>query len=73
MFIYHHPPHRNNVTVPHGRPKLRSRLHFNHNREGDHEVHDGHVVALDIYVYIYITYVNLVVVATLYNCSMHGH
>jgi hypothetical protein len=42
----HHPPHPDNVTVPHGRPNLRSRLHFSHNREGDHEVHKGHVVAL---------------------------
>jgi hypothetical protein len=25
---------------------LRSRLHFGHNREGNHEVHKGHVVAL---------------------------
>jgi hypothetical protein len=28
-----------NVTAPHGRPKLRSRLHFGH------EVHKGHVMA----------------------------
>jgi hypothetical protein len=34
IFIYHDPPHRDNVTAPHGRPKLRSRLHFGHNREG---------------------------------------
>jgi hypothetical protein len=34
IFIYHHPPHRDNVTAPHGRPTLRSRLHFNHSREG---------------------------------------
>jgi hypothetical protein len=27
-------------------PSLRSPLHFSHNQEGDHEVHDGHVVAL---------------------------
>jgi hypothetical protein len=27
-------PHRDNVTAPHGRPNLRSRLHFGHNREG---------------------------------------
>jgi hypothetical protein len=32
--IYHHPPHRDNVTASHGRPNLRSRLHFGHNREG---------------------------------------
>jgi hypothetical protein len=34
------------VTAPLGRPNLRSRLHFGHNREGDHEVRKGHVVAL---------------------------
>jgi hypothetical protein len=34
IFIYHHPPHRDNVTAPHGLPNLRSRLHFGHNREG---------------------------------------
>jgi hypothetical protein len=33
--------------MPHGRPNLRSLLHFSHNQEGDHEVHDGHVVALE--------------------------
>jgi hypothetical protein len=32
--MYHHPPHRDNVTAPDGRPNLRSRLHFGHNREG---------------------------------------
>jgi hypothetical protein len=45
--IYHHPPHWDNVTAPHGRPNPRSQLHFSHNEEGDHKVHDGHVVALD--------------------------
>jgi hypothetical protein len=34
--------------MPHGHPNLRSQLHFSHNQEGDHEVHDGHVVALDL-------------------------
>jgi hypothetical protein len=34
------------ITAPHGRPNLRSRLHFGHNQEGDHEVHKGHVVVL---------------------------
>jgi hypothetical protein len=34
IFIYHHPPHRMNVTAPHGRPNLRSRLHFGQNQEG---------------------------------------
>jgi hypothetical protein len=33
--------------MSHGRPNLRSRLHFGHNQEGDHEVHDGLVVALE--------------------------
>jgi hypothetical protein len=44
--IYHHPPHRDNVTVPHGHPNIRSRLHFSHNGRGDHKVHKGHLVAL---------------------------
>jgi hypothetical protein len=34
IFVYHHPPHRDNVTAPHERPKLSSRLHFGYNREG---------------------------------------
>jgi hypothetical protein len=46
IFIYHHPPHPNNVTAPHGRPNIRSPLHFGHNRRGDHKVHKGNVVAL---------------------------
>jgi hypothetical protein len=28
-------------------PNLSSQLHFSHNQEGDYEVHDGHVVALE--------------------------
>jgi hypothetical protein len=32
VFMHHHPPHRGNVTVLHGLPNLRSRLHFGHNR-----------------------------------------
>jgi hypothetical protein len=43
---YNHVSHRDNVTAPYGRPKLRSRLHFSHNREWDHEDHQGHVVVL---------------------------
>jgi hypothetical protein len=31
---YSYPPHWDNVTAPHGRPNLRSRLLFGHNREG---------------------------------------
>jgi hypothetical protein len=45
--MYHHPPHRDNVTARHGLPNLRSWLHFSHNREGGQEVHKGHVVALE--------------------------
>jgi len=30
---YHHSHHRDNVTAPHGRPNLRSRLHFCHAQE----------------------------------------
>ena len=32
--IYHPSRHRDNVTAPHGRPNLRSRLHFPHSQEG---------------------------------------
>jgi len=34
---YHHSHHRDNVVGPHGRPSLRSRLHYRHNQEGNHE------------------------------------
>jgi hypothetical protein len=37
--MYHHPPHWDNITAPHGRPNLRSLFHFGHNQEGDHKVH----------------------------------
>jgi len=30
ILLYHHSHHRDNVTAPHGRPNLRSRLHFCH-------------------------------------------
>ena len=43
---YHHSHHRDNVVAPHGRPNLRSRLHYRHNREGNHESSSEHVVAL---------------------------
>jgi hypothetical protein len=38
--------HTDNVTAPHGRPNVRSRLHSCLAQE-DHEVHKGHVVALE--------------------------
>jgi hypothetical protein len=44
--MYHHPPHRDNVTAPHWHPSLRSRLHLATTGRGDHEVLEGHVVAL---------------------------
>ena len=44
---YHHSHHRNNVTAPHGRPNLRSRLHCCHVQEGGPRSRQGHVVALD--------------------------
>ena len=34
FLLYHHSHHRDNVTAPHGRPNLRSRLHFCHAQEG---------------------------------------
>jgi hypothetical protein len=46
-YIYHPSHHRDNVTAPHGRPNLRSRLHFRHSQEGDHESSYEHVVALE--------------------------
>jgi hypothetical protein len=47
IFIYHHPPHRDNVTAPHGRPKLKVGYTSATTGRGDLEVHKGHVVALD--------------------------
>jgi len=52
--LYHHSHHRDNVTAPHGRPNLRSRLHCCHAQEGGQRSPHGHVVALDEYIYIYI-------------------
>jgi len=43
---YHHSHHRDNVTAPHGRPNLRSRLHSCHAQEGGPRGPQGHVVAL---------------------------
>ena len=44
----HHSHHRDNVTAPHGRPNLRSRLHCCHAQEGGPRRPQGHVVvALD--------------------------
>ena len=37
-YISHPSHHRDKVTAPHGRPNLRSRLHFRHSQEGVHEV-----------------------------------
>jgi hypothetical protein len=53
IFIYHHPPHRDNVTAPDGRPNLRSRLHFGHNQEGDHEVY------MDVVFFIFLSLLSL--------------
>ena len=39
----HHSHHRDNVTAPHGRPNLRSRLHFCHAQEGRPRSPQGHV------------------------------
>ena len=46
ILLYHHSHHRDNVTAPHGRPKLRSRLHFCHAQEGGPRSPQGYVVAL---------------------------
>ena len=46
--------HRDNVVAPHGRRNLRSRLHYRHNQEGNHESSQELVVALEnIYIYIH--------------------
>ena len=46
--IYHPSHRRDNVTAPHGHPKLRSRLHFRRSQEGgNHESSYEHVVALE--------------------------
>jgi hypothetical protein len=37
---------KSTVTVPYGRPNVRSRLHFGHNREGGQRSVCGDVVAL---------------------------
>ena len=45
--IYHHSHHRYNVTAPHGRSSLRSRLHSCHAQEGGPRSPQGHVVAFE--------------------------
>ena len=41
LLVFHlptyHSHHRDNVVAPCGRPNLRSRLHYRHNQEGNHE------------------------------------
>jgi len=46
-YVYHPSHHRDNVTAPHGRPNLRSRLHFRLSQEWDHESSYERVVALE--------------------------
>jgi len=43
ILLYHHSHHRDNVTAPHGRPNLRSRLHFCHAQEGRPRSPQGHM------------------------------
>jgi hypothetical protein len=45
--FHYHSHYPGNVTAPHGRPKLRSQLHFGHNQEGGPRSLYGHVVALE--------------------------
>ena len=47
LLLYHYAHHRDNVTAPHGRPTLRSRLHSCHAQEGGPRSPQGHAVALD--------------------------
>ena len=49
----HHSHHRDNVTAPHGRSNLRSRLHSCHAQEGGPRSPKGHVVALDKKKYLF--------------------
>ena len=46
ILLYHHSHHRDNVTSPHRRPNLRSRLHFCHAQEGGPRSPQGHVVGI---------------------------
>jgi len=43
ILLYHHSNHRDNVTAPHGLPKLRSLLHSCHAQEGRPIIPQGHV------------------------------
>jgi len=47
-YTYHHSYHWGNVAAPHGRPNLRSRLHYRHNQEGKPRSSKEQVVALEI-------------------------
>ena len=44
ILTYHHSHHRDNVTAPHGRPTLISRLQCCHAQEGGPRSAQGHVV-----------------------------
>jgi hypothetical protein len=46
IFIYHNPPHRDNVTRFMGVPNLEVGYTSATTGRGDHEVYKGHVVAL---------------------------
>jgi hypothetical protein len=50
---YHHSHHRGIVTAPHGRPTSEVGYTSATTGRGDHEVHKGHVVALEIKKYLY--------------------
>jgi hypothetical protein len=45
--MYHHPPRRDNVTAPDGRPNLRVGYTSATTGRVDHEVRKGHVLALE--------------------------
>ena len=47
ILLYHHSHHRDNVTAPHRRPNLTSRLHCCHVQEGGLRSPQGIVVAFD--------------------------
>jgi hypothetical protein len=46
MFVYHHPPHWDNLTAPCGRPTVRVGYTLATAGRRDHKVHKGHVVAI---------------------------
>jgi len=73
---YHHSHYGDNVVAPHGRPNLRSRLHYRHNQEGNHECSEEHVAALGGGTFLYIIQfrqhnIKVKVAATCFDLTSH--